>query len=68
MQKRVSPFPYTPSKPRHFAVKAAIDTVKNGGRRFVHIRFSRRGYYPCKICFDWRNFIYESNRDRAPDR
>ena len=24
--------------------------------------------YGCKICFDWRNFIYESNRHRAPHR
>ena len=48
--------------------KKQIGAVKYGRPRFVHIRFSRRGYYPCKICFDWRNFIYESNRDRAPDR
>lgn len=48
--------------------RAVLSAAKNGQWHFVHIHFPRRGYYTCKICFDWRNFIYESNRDRAPDR
>ena len=34
----------------------------------AHIHGSAGRYYPCKICFDWRNFIYESYRHRPADR
>ena len=40
----------------------------NPCRGGAHIHGSAGRYYPCKICFDWRNFIYESYRHRPADR
>lgn len=53
----------------HFFSKVEIHSIS-------HRDYMRRMYIPptpdkdygCKICFDWRNFIYESNRHRAPHR
>ena len=53
----------------HFFSKVEIHSI-------AHRDYMRRMYIPptpdkdygCKICFDWRNFIYESNRHRAPHR
>lgn len=53
----------------HFFSKVEIHSIS-------HHDYMRRMYIPptpdkdygCKICFDWRNFIYESNRHRAPHR